>query len=167
MPFIDVPDGAAPVTKRVWQLRPNLQVAVDAMTRAVFEESELAPRLRELLRMRIAQINGCQVCMAYRDDAAIADGVDEETLRKVGSVDSDNCFSVRDRLVIDFAERFALDHHSMDASYFRILRQHFDDSEILDLTFCVARFLAFGRLTRVLGLDDVCELNVDSDDLLR
>jgi AhpD family alkylhydroperoxidase len=156
MPKIHVPDGAAPLTRRVWQLRPQLRAATDAMSDAVFARSELSPRLRELLRMRIAQINGCQVCLAFRDEAAAADGVDEEVLAAVGSPVAASTFSARDHLVIDFAERFALDHHSLDDAYFEMLLEHFDDGEILDLTFCVARFLAFGRLTRVLGLDDEC-----------
>lgn len=166
MPQIDVPDGKEPLTRRVWELRPQLRDATDAMTRAVFEQSELSPRLRELLRMRIAQINGCLVCMAFRDGAARDDGVDEETLRQVGSPISDDRFSARDRLVMDFAERFALAHHLIDDAYFATLREHFDDGEILDLTFCVARFLAFGRLTRVLGLDDECALVAQPADLL-
>ncbi|MEY2570631.1 MAG: hypothetical protein QOE63_981 [Acidimicrobiaceae bacterium] len=166
MPQIDIPDGPSPLTRRVWELRPKLRDAVDAMSNAVFEQSDLSPRLRELLRMRIAQINGCQVCIAFRDDAALAEGVDEETLSQVGSAITDGRFSRRDQLVMDFATRFALDHHSMDDVYFAVLREHFDDGEILDITFCVTRFLAFGRLTRVLGLDDVCELVPDRTALL-
>lgn len=161
MPRIDVPEGAAPLTRRVWELRPQLREATDAMSRAVFEQSELSPRLRELLRMRIAQLNGCRVCLAFRDDAARAEGVDDETLRQVGSPIADGRFSARDRLVMDFAQRFVLDHDSIDDAYFEILRAHFADGEILDLAFCVARFLAFGRLTRVLGLDDECALIPD------
>lgn len=166
MPRIDVPDGAGSLTRRVWGLRPQLRAATDAMSHAVFSQSDLPPRLRELLRMRIAQINGCQVCLAFRDAAAAADGVDEQTLAAVGSAVASNLFSARERLVIDFAERFALDHHSLDDAYFAELREHFDDGEILDLTFCVARFLAFGRLTRVLGLDDECAVAPTADELL-
>jgi hypothetical protein len=34
----------------------------------------------------------------------------------------------------------------------------FDDAEILDLTVCIARHLAFGRITQVLGVDVACPL---------
>src|SRR4051794_25714439 len=166
MPHINVPDGPEPLTRRVWELRPQLRGATDAMTHAVFADSDLPVRLRELLRMRIAQINGCRVCMSFRDESALAEGVDERTLELVGSPLADGRFSARDRLVMDFAERFALDHHSMDGAYFEMLHEHFDDGEILELTFCVARFLAFGRLTRVLGIDEECAVAPRSTDSL-
>ncbi|MCB0997599.1 MAG: hypothetical protein KDB21_21055 [Acidimicrobiales bacterium] len=62
-------------------------------------------------------------------------------------------YSERERLVIEFAERFALDHESLDDDVFGRLSAHFDDAEILELAVCVARHLGFGRLTRVLDLD--------------
>ena len=43
-------------------------------------------------------------------------------------------------------------------AFFARLRPLFTDQEVLDLTFYVGRFLAFGRLTHVLGLDDSCDL---------
>lgn len=158
MPRIDVPDGQDDVTQLVWQLRPLLGEATARMKRAAFEESDLPPRLRELVRLRIAQINGCRLCLAFRDPAAAADGIDDLAIEAVGRPDADGALDVRERLAIDFAERFALDHRSLDDGYFASLRRHFDDGEILDLTFCVARHVAFGRLTTVLGLDDSCPL---------
>ena len=63
-----------------------------------------------------------------------------------------------ERIAIEFAERFALDHTAIDDDLFERLRAEFDDAEILDLTVCVARHLAFGRITQVLGLDVSCPL---------
>ena len=51
--------------------------------------------------------------------------------------------------------QFELD--SLDEFYAR-LREHFSDADILDLTICIADFLAFGRLTEVLRLDQECSL---------
>ena len=158
MPRINVPEGADDVTRRVWELRPALGEAAGHMTRAVFEESGLRPRLRELVRLRIAQINGCRLCLAFRDPAADKDGIDDEAREAVGRPIAAARLSRREQLAIDFTTRFAVDHRSLDDSYFDELRQEFDDGEILDLTFCIARFLAFGRLTTVLGLDDSCPL---------
>jgi len=36
------------------------------------------------------------------------------------------------------------------------LRLYFDEGEIVELTMTIARHLAFGRLTKVLELDQVC-----------
>ena len=62
-------------------------------------------------------------------------------------------FTDRERLVIEFAERFVLDHDRLDAAFFERLRAHLSDPEVLDLGVTVARHLGFGRLTHVLDLE--------------
>ena len=44
----------------------------------------------------------------------------------------------------------------IDEAFYDRLRVHFSDAEILDLTVTIARALAFGRMTKVLGLDVSC-----------
>ena len=75
MARIDLPPGTASVQStvperfaatagdrseyaRVLQYRPDMAAGVSALTRAV-EGSSLPPRLHELVRLRIAQINAC------------------------------------------------------------------------------------------------------------
>ena len=61
---------------------------------------------------------------------------------------------MRDRLAVEYAERFALDHHTLDDAFFARLRASFTDAEVLDLTVCIGGWLALGRTLHVLGLDD-------------
>jgi alkylhydroperoxidase family enzyme len=62
-------------------------------------------------------------------------------------------------VALEFAERFVLDHESIDDGVVERLRAHFDDAEVLELCACVGRHLAFGRITRVLRFDhDHCPL---------
>lgn len=67
-------------------------------------------------------------------------------------------YSQREQVAIEYAERFALDHLSIDDVFWARLREHFSDAEVLDLTICIGNWLAFGRLTQVLHLDVVCDL---------
>jgi alkylhydroperoxidase family enzyme len=67
-------------------------------------------------------------------------------------------YSEPERLAIEFAERFALDHLAIDDALFARLGAAFTDAEVLDLAFCTARFLGFGRMTQVLGVDAACPL---------
>jgi len=62
-------------------------------------------------------------------------------------------YTVREKLAIEYAERFAVDHTGIDDELFVRLRAEFTDPEILDLTICLATFLGLGRLLRVLGID--------------
>ena len=86
-------------------------------------------------------------------------GLDEEFYSHVDSAHSSDMYDTQERMAIEYAERFALDHLAIDEAFFARLREHFDDAEILDLTICVADYLAFGRLTQVLKLDQECTLD--------
>jgi alkylhydroperoxidase family enzyme len=68
--------------------------------------------------------------------------------------------SQRQRLAIEYADRFATDHESMDDEFFSRIRAAFADDEVLDLTLCVAVFLGLGRTLSVLGIDQSCAMEV-------
>lgn len=61
MARIDVPSGQGREASRIWQLAPHLGVGLGAMSAAVYEQSSLPIREREVARMRIAQLNECHV----------------------------------------------------------------------------------------------------------
>ena len=61
MARIEVPDGDQPEIFRVWALRPELGQPVSELSKAVYGKSKLPARVREAVRMRIAQINDCPV----------------------------------------------------------------------------------------------------------
>ena len=61
MARIDIPPGDEPEIRRVWSLRPVMGKGVAELTAAVHQGSELPARVREAVRMRIAQINQCHV----------------------------------------------------------------------------------------------------------
>ena len=155
MSRLELPDGDQPEIVRVWGLRPGMGKAVQGISYAVYSQSQLPARVREAARMRIAQINDCVVCRGWRIPELAEQGVTEELYEHVDDPDAGD-YSEQERLAIEFAERFALNHRSLDDAFFVRLREHFTDPEILDLTICVGNWLAFGRLTMVLDLDEAC-----------
>lgn len=85
-------------------------------------------------------------------------GVTEEMYAHVAEHRDHPEYSDAERMAIEYAERFALDHLSLDDEFFTRLHEHFSDADILDLTICIGDFLAFGRLTQVLKLDQECAI---------
>ncbi len=61
MARVDVPDGEGREAARIWQLAPHLGLGLHAMGEAVYVQSSLPIREREVARMRIAQLNECHV----------------------------------------------------------------------------------------------------------
>lgn len=159
MPHIEIPEGNADPEVRVWALRPEMGIGAATLSHAIYEQSILPVRERELARMRIAVINGCAICQQWRSTPGAEGKLSEEEYAKVSEWRHYLGYSDRERSAIEYAERFALDHHSMDDAFFARLRASgFSDAEILDLTVCVGGWLALGRTLHVLGIDDSCRL---------
>ncbi len=77
---------------------------------------------------------------------------------QVASYRESNEFSEREKLAIEFAERYALDHENMDEGFWRRLRRQYTDAEVFDLGVSVACWLGYGRLLRVLDVEDSCSV---------
>jgi alkylhydroperoxidase family enzyme len=108
------------------------------------------PRLKELVRLRIATLNGCKTCKAARlaplavSEAEAAEGVDQpEEMR----------FSPRERAALALAQRMAEAHLSIDDPDIRALRQHFSERELLELMMMIGQYIGFGRMLAVLQLE--------------
>jgi alkylhydroperoxidase family enzyme len=159
VPHIAVPEGKADPEVRVWALRPEMGMGAGALSHAIYEESILPVRERELARMRIARINGCVICQQWRSTPGAEGAVSEDDYAHVLDWRTHDGYSERERLAVEYAELFALDHHTIDdAFYARMRAASFTDAEILDLTVCIGGWLALGRTLHVLGLDDACKL---------
>ena len=115
--------------------------------------SILPDREREAARARIAEINSCTLCLDWRSGEGQASGLDEDLYAHVSEWRAYPEYSDRERLAIEYAERYALDHRRIDDAFFARLRAAYTDEEIVDLTMCVATYLAFGRFLSVLGLE--------------
>ena len=156
MARIAIPAGEGSETARVWTLSPELGAAVGGLAGKVGGKGLSLPwRVREAARMRIAQINGCNICMSWRVPALARHGVTEELYAHVEEPTHAE-YDARERLAIEYAEKFALDHRSIDDAFFVRMHEQFTDAEILELSICIGDWIAFGRMTAVLDLDEAC-----------
>ena len=164
MPRIDVPPESDPLL-HLWTTKATpLTSAAGVLSDAVYRKSTLPLREFEAARTRIAQINDCQLCLDWRtardvpDRAADGEDVPQELYEHVGSDPSWQGFTERERLAAEFAERYALDHRSMDDAFWDRLHANFSDDELVELAVCVGSWLAFGRLNRVFDVDGACRV---------
>ena len=61
MAHVKLPEGEGLEPERLFQLAPHVTAPAGALSAAVYANSRLPIRIRELMRMRIAQINDCSV----------------------------------------------------------------------------------------------------------
>jgi AhpD family alkylhydroperoxidase len=160
VPRIDVPDGPGGDAAMVWTLRPEMAGMVERMITTAYQASILPPSEREVARMRVAQLNACGACATFRAPSVVAAGVAEELYEHLDEYRTYPGYSGRQRLAIEYAERFAVDHRGIDDDLFTRLRHEFSDAEILDLTLCLAVFVGLGRTLAVLGIDENVAIDV-------
>ncbi len=144
----------------VWSLRPEMAGMVQKMITTAYRSSKLPASEREVARMRIAQLNACDACSTFRAPSIIEAGVTEEMYQALDDWRTAPQYTERQRLAIEYAERFALDHQRIDDDFFSRLRGHFADDEILDLTLCLAVYLGLGRTLEVLQITEHTDLEV-------
>lgn len=136
-----------------WMLaRPEIAVAMGALSTAVYQKSKLDKREKEAARYAIALINDCAVCRATRVRDAEAVGIEEGFYAEVPAWRTSTELSARERLAAEFGQRFASDHLSMDDDFWARLRAAYADDEIADLTMCCGMWLGMGRTLAVIGV---------------
>jgi AhpD family alkylhydroperoxidase len=108
----------------------------------------LDARLRELVNLRISQINGCAFCMDMHAAALLKQGVEPRHLHTVaGWREARRFFSARECAALAWAEAVnAVPHRTPSDAEFREMREHFKDAEIAELTFAVGAIRAWNML---------------------
>jgi alkylhydroperoxidase family enzyme len=79
-------------------------------------------------------------------------GLSDELYNAVSEYRTDQRFSPREKLAIEFAEWFAIDHTAIDEAFFVRLREHFSEPEILELTITIGFCVGIGRAFHVLDV---------------
>ena len=86
-------------------------------------------------------------------------GLTEDKISRLENFRDEPTFNDRERLALEMAERMATNHTSIDDDFFRRMRAHFSDAEIVELGMAAGQYIGFGRLLMVLDLErPVCDL---------
>ena len=134
-------------------LYPRIVAYSSAQVRGVaagFEhdrQSLLTPRLRELIRIRSAQIAGCAECQAARYDET----VDDETAACL-LIGTSGDLDDAEQLVMRFVTLFHTDHRAIDGEFYRDLAAHFSTGEIVEIGVLTGALLGSHRFIQTLDL---------------
>lgn len=109
-------------------------------------KSGLEGSLLELLRLRASQINGCAYCMNMHANDARKAGESEDRLQTLSAWRETRFFTERERAALAWTEsltELATRHAPQDQ--FDALREHFSETEIVNLTLAIATINAWNR----------------------
>jgi len=141
-----VPSAVEAGVLRITAHRPAISLAMMQYNAALRANRTLPERLMELVRLRIAFHNQCRSCMAIRYASAVDDGLEEGAVCSLERPYEAADLSDADKAAIDYGERMATNHLSIDQATYDNLRGHFSEPQIVELGLWVAWCVGVGRL---------------------
>jgi AhpD family alkylhydroperoxidase len=134
------------------QLAPEGFERMRALEHYLNTGSGLETPLRELVRLRVSTLNGCEYCM--RLHTSELQKVNETAERIAGVADwrGSGAYTQRERAALAWAEAVTniQDGHAPDAVFDEV-KAHFSDVEISNLTLLIATINSWNRISIALG----------------
>lgn len=155
MARVELPDGEGLEVGRALTLAPHFVDVVVGYEKAV-AQTTLDPRLHELVRYRVAQLNRCTVCLAYR---RTDNDVTEDLLAEVAGWAGSDAFTPAERAALAFTEHFCGESTAITDADVAELERLLPAGQVVELALVVGKYLAMGRFMQVLGLDQTCVLD--------
>ncbi|WP_353157295.1 carboxymuconolactone decarboxylase family protein [Herminiimonas fonticola] len=102
--------------------------------------------LKELVRLRASQINGCAFCLDMHVTDAVKAGETQRRLATVSAWRETPFFSDRERAALEWTESLTLisQNHVPDAVW-EAVRPHFTDAELMELTALITSINSWNR----------------------
>ena len=129
--------------------RRVLPAAGRAMTQLerVIDASGLEPKLRELVKLRASQINGCAYCVDMHTKDARAIGEDEQRLHLVAVWREAPVFTTRERAALAWTEALTLlSETGAPDDVYDAMTNEFDPAEQVALTLAIVAINGWNRL---------------------
>jgi AhpD family alkylhydroperoxidase len=102
--------------------------------------------LRELVKIRASQINGCAFCIDMHTKDARAAGETEQRIYALNAWRETPFFHERERAALAWVEAVTRIGQGVPDDLFAEVREHFTEKELVDLTWAVAAINAWNRL---------------------
>jgi AhpD family alkylhydroperoxidase len=142
------PEAQHPVEQTilgVYANAPDLAKAFFAFSGAMNAAFTIRPRMRELMRLRIAFHNQCRSCMAMRYEGALEDGLTEDTVCSLEKPMEAPDMTDAEKAAVQFADHFATNHLAISDDTIANLRKHFSEKEIVEICMYSAYCVGYGR----------------------
>ena len=123
-------------------------------------EGVLPQRYLELALVTVSKLNECTFCVSNHTPRLNASGIPLTAAENILNYEAVEEFDTVDRLVVEYSIAVTNDFHRVRDQMMARLREHFDDAQIVELTWRIALCGAFNRFNDVLQteIDDGVEV---------
>ncbi|HEY5285912.1 MAG TPA: carboxymuconolactone decarboxylase family protein [Solirubrobacteraceae bacterium] len=121
---------------------------------AAFDRSiELDPALRELVKIRASQLNGCAYCIALHTRDARKAGESEQRLYALAAWRESPLFSERERVALELTDTITrIGESGVPEAVYERAASEFSPAELANLIFAITAINAWNRIAVTSGL---------------
>ncbi len=147
--------GSATFVEVFGQAPHLLEFVMNQFYMKLFFGGQVAQRYKQIARLRLSLLHGCQTCNKQNIPGALGAGFSPEQLEALAREDFAP-FTAAERAVIDYASQVALTNMDgqLSPALYAALRTHFCESDILELGTVMAVISGMAKLSFVLNLVD-------------
>ncbi len=146
--------GSALNPLQVMAHKPQVMRAAMAMYGAIHTDNpNLTEQLKELVSIRISQINGCRhYCLPYHTLQAQRHGAPAEKIEAVAHALHSDLYTPAEKLAIEYAERITVPTMWVTDSFFNQLKQVWSDPDLVELTALIGFMNFWTKVIEALGI---------------
>lgn len=128
-----------------YRAAPEAMKAMIALEEAT-NRLALPQSLREIVKMRVSQINGCAFCLNLHATEARAAGISQQKLDVLAAWKESPAFDSRERAALIWAEALTrLETSGASDTDYQIVAEAFDEQERVELTLVINTINAWNR----------------------
>ena len=129
-----------------YKAAPEAIQAMRGLEHYINQSSGLEPSLRELVKTRASQINGCAYCIDMHTKDAREAGETEQRLYALDAWRETPFYTERERAALEWTEAVTLiaEDHVPDDVFARV-RPHFSEEELVKLTLAIVAINGWNR----------------------
>jgi AhpD family alkylhydroperoxidase len=136
--------------------RINIKTEVPAAYRAMaaFDRSiELDPALRELVKIRASQLNGCAYCIDMHTRGAREAGESEQRLYALAAWRESPLFTLRERVALELTDAITgIGEHGVPDPFYERATAEFTPGELANLILAITAINAWNRIAVSSGM---------------
>lgn len=132
--------GFVPSSLLIMARRPEYVTALSTLVGVIGGPGEIDQGLKFLVAEVASKAAGCQYCVAHSAHAAHQAGVSQEKMDAVWSFETSDLFSSAEKSALTIAMGAAQVPNLVTDEEFATLREHFDESQIVEIIIVIALF---------------------------
>ncbi|GIN20575.1 hypothetical protein J1TS3_17090 [Siminovitchia fordii] len=115
-------------------------------------KTSIDKKLRELIKLRVSQMNGCQFCIEMHKKEAKKLKASEEEIEQLSSWKDADCFSTKEKVVFELAEHVTyIAEKRLDDGLYEQVRKYYDEKEYVDLILIINQVNMWNRISISMG----------------